>query len=131
MAEENRNPAAGAAEEAGGVGPIVAAVCEELGFANRIYDLAVRMKEELGGVTGEPQTDSAAAARLVQIEHEARQALRRAVETENRLMEQLGRMARETPPEPETGPASGGADAPADAPAPEDTAPGTVPGGAD
>lgn len=106
MAENDRNPSASAGEADGadGAGSVFASVCEELGFANRIYALAVRMKEELGSVTGEAETDSGAAARLVRIEHEARQALRQAVETENRLVEQLGRMAQGAAPEPGSSP---------------------------
>lgn len=103
MAEENRNSSAPAGEGtffSGGVDSILAAVCEEMGLANRIYDLAVQMEKELGGVTGEPENDTAAAARLVQMEHEARQTLHRAVKTETRLMEQLA----DTPEEPPASP---------------------------
>lgn len=124
MAEEDRNPSASAGEADGsdGIGSVFAAVYEELGFANRIYDLAVQMREELGGVTGEARNDSAAAARLVQIEHEARQTLRQAVEAENRLVEQLDRAAQGTPPEPEASPAAA-------ASPPEPAAPDAAPDG--
>lgn len=81
-----------------GVESVLAGLYEELRLADHIYGLARDMKRELDGVTGEPDGDSVAAARLMRMEHEAAQSLRRAVETETRLMAALSGEDEENPP---------------------------------